>query len=536
MLKYLFAAILILDPSSRHGSQLRFCLRVDPKTFQPLTVEDEASETIRYLTGGFLIQRNRLTQELEGDLASSWLVSERGRRIDFQLRPNLLFSDGTPFSCEDVAYTIRTLMDPALHSPTGDSFRSGPGAVETGCTGRNSAMARFPAPVAALAAQFDQVAIMSARSSHKEPAVMGPFCVREYRPGSYVLLERNPNYWKRDASGKKLPYLSSIRLDILQNRELELLRFRRGELDIINKLDPEMYDRLAGETSRSVVDSGPSLDWESIFFNQVARSPIPAHKLKWFRSSAFRRAISEAINRDDICRIAYRGHAHASVGLVSVSNHAWLNTALKPPSYSIPGALQRLEKDGFHLSRGGLVDREGHPVEFSMITNSGNKQHERMLALIQQDLARIGIHLNLVILDFSSLIDRISRSFDYESCLMAFSNIDIDPNEEMNIWLSSANNHQWNPAQKKPETQWEARIDDLMREQKESLDNATRKRYFDQVQQIVSDEAPMLFLVNPNALSAVSPNLRNVEPAVLRPQVFWNADRLYIGGTLLTSR
>ena len=154
-----------------------------------------------------------------------------------------------------------------------------------------------------------------------------------------------------------------------------------------------------------------------------------------------------------------------------------------------------------------------------MITNAGNKLHERMLALIQQDLARLGIQLNVVVLDFPSLIERISRTFNYESVLMAWTNIDLDPSAQMNIWLSSAANHQWNPNEKAPETAWEAEIDKLMQAQNASQDPNKRKADFDQVQQIVADQAPILFLVNPNALSAVSPNVKNVTPAVLSPQI-----------------
>src|SRR5580704_14469363 len=155
-LRYALAVLLTLG--ALFGSELRFSLRTEPKTFNPLLVDDESSETIRYLTGGVLIRLNRYTQELEGELASKWTVSENGRRIDFELRPNVQFSDGTPFTCEDVAFTIHQLMDPALHSPSGDAFRSAPGAVETSCAGPR-AMARFPGPVAAMAMQFDQVAI-----------------------------------------------------------------------------------------------------------------------------------------------------------------------------------------------------------------------------------------------------------------------------------------------------------------------------------------------------------------------------------------
>ncbi len=529
----LFAGALVASAAN----ELRFCLRFDPKTFNPLLVEDESSVAVRYLTGGVLIRLNRYTQELEGELATRWKVSENGRRIDFELRPGVRFSDGTPFTCQDVAYTMHQLMDPAVHSPTGDAFRSAPGDVETKCAGASAATVRFPGPVAALAAQFDQVAILSARSPHKEAAVLGPFQTGEYKPGAYVLLKRNPNYWKRDANGHALPYLDSIRMEIQQNRELELLRFRRGELDIINKLDPDMYDRLSSEMPHAVVDAGPSLDWEVVFFNQVQNAPMPEYKRRWFRSADFRRAISEGIRRDDIVRIVYHGHARPAAGPVSVANRFWLNPAVKPGSGSEAAAMALLEKAGFRRIGSTLLDSAGNKVEFSLISNSGNKLHERMLALIQQDLARLGIQLNVVVLDFPSVIERISRTFNYEAVLMAFTNVDLDPSiGQMNIWMSSAANHQWNPNEKAPETAWEAEVDKLMEAQNASQDPKKRKAYFDQVQQIVSEQAPMLFLVNPNALSAVSPNVKNVTPAVLSPQIYWNAERLQVGGTLVSQR
>jgi peptide/nickel transport system substrate-binding protein len=151
-----------------------------------------------------------------------------------------------------------------------------------------------------------------------------------------------------------------------------------------------------------------------------------------------------------------------------------------------------------------------------------------MLALIQQDLAKLGIQMNVVVLDFPSLIERIARSFNYESVLMALTNVGLDPNDQMNIWLSSAENHQWNPNQKTPETAWEAQLDQLMQAQTAVQDPKKRKQYFDQAQQIVADQAPMIFLVNPNALAAVSPNLKNVAPARLHPQIYWNAERLSV--------
>ena len=514
--------------SSQSGSELRFCLRNEPKTFNPLLVEDDASETVRYRTGGVLVRSNRQTQRLEPELALSWKVSKDGRAITFQLRKGVFFSDGTPFSADDVAYTVKQMMDPALHSPTGDAFRSGTGTVRTQTLAPDRVAITFPAPVAGLDQLFDQVAILSAHSPNKEKAVLGPFVVADYKPGSSLLLKRNSNYWKTDRQGHKLPYLDAIRLDIQPNRDIEMLRFKRGELDLINSLDSEYFDRLSSSSPNLVHDAGPSLDSEQMWFNEVVKAPIPNYKRTWFRSTNFRRAISLAINRDDLSRVVFNGHARPAIGPISTANKFWFNQELKADLYDPEAALAKLQVDGFRLQNGILRDVSGNAVEFSIITNAGNKYRERMAALIQQDLQRLGIKVNVVTLDFPSLIERISQSFNYEAAILGLTNVDIDPNGQMNVWLSSSENHQWNPQEKTPETAWEAEIDKLMREQASSSDPKKRKKAFDRVQQIVAEEAPFIYLVNRNALSAVSNSVQGSTPVILRPQTFWNIERLTV--------
>jgi peptide/nickel transport system substrate-binding protein len=510
------------------AGELRFCIRMEPKTFDPLKVEDEASAAIRYLTGGVLLRVNRQTQELEPALAQSWKVSKDGRQITFRLRSGVSFSDGTPFSAGDVAYTMQQLMDPALHSATGDAFRSGTGNVETKVISPTQISITFPAPVAGLDRLFDQVAILSERSPRKETAVLGPFMLADYKPGARVLLKRNPNYWKVDEQGRKLPYLDSIRLDIQPNRDVEMLRFKRGELDLINSLDSEYFDKLAATSPQLVHDAGPSLDSEQLWFNQVAKAAIPNYKKNWFRSANFRRAISEAINREDLSRVVYHGHAQPAAGPFSPANKFWFNSRLKPQTYSPDAALKALQSDGFRMENGALKDKDGNEVVFSIITNSGSKTRERMAVLIQDDLQKIGIHVNVVTLDFPSLIERMTQSFDYEAIILGLTNVDLDPNGEMNVWLSSAENHQWNPQQKAPETSWEAEIDRLMRAQASSTDLKRRKEAFDRVQEIVAEEQPFIFLINKNALSAASMAVHGAAPVILSPQTFWNAERLTV--------
>jgi peptide/nickel transport system substrate-binding protein len=521
---------------AQNGGELRFCLRSEPKTFDPLLVDDDSSLSIRYLTGGVLVRVNRHTQDLEPELAESWKVSNDGKVITFKLRRGITFSDGSPFSSEDVAFTMHRLMDPALHSSTGDAFRSGSGAVSTKITAPDQISITFPAAIAGLERLFDQVAIMSAHSPKKEAAVLGPFMVAEYKAGSTVLLRRNPNYWKTDSQGRRLPYLDSIRLDIQSNRDVEMLRFKRGELDLINVIDSDYFDRLAAGSPGLAHDAGPSLDSDFMWFNQVASAPIPEYKRAWFRSANFRRAISQAINRDDLSRIVFSGHAQPAVGPVSTANKFWFNSRLKAESYRPDAAMQRLQADGFHLQNGTLFDKGGNPVEFSIVTNAGSKPRERMAVMIQEDLGKVGIKVNVVTLDFPSLIERISQKFNYEVAVLGFRNVDLDPNGQMNIWLSSAEDHAWNPQQKSPETAWEAEIDRLMRMQASAADPKKRKESFDRVQEIVAEQAPFIYLVNLNALSAVSNAVVGANPGILSPQTFWNAERLTLNPVTRASR
>jgi peptide/nickel transport system substrate-binding protein len=516
---------------TQNGGELRIAIKADPKTLNPLMAEEEASDRVRYLTGGVLIRVNRKTQENEPELATHWTIDEDGRRITFDLRPGVKFSDRTDFSAEDVVATIKAALDPELHSPKGDPLRAG-GKALVQAQGKNKVSMEFEHPIAGVERLFDEIAISPARMAGKADSsvVLGPFSVAEQKPGEYVLLKRNPQYWKRDSAGHQLPYLNAVRLYVLSNRDTELIRFRQGDIQLIENMSPDLYEQLHSEEPAAARDLGPSIESEELWFNEVARSPLPPYKKAWFRSRNFRRAISMAINRPDLARVAFRGHATPATGMLSPANKFWFDKNLKPLPYDANGALDLLKQDGFHRDGDVLTDKAGNPVSFSLITNTGNKSRERMGSLIQQDLQQIGIKVNFVPLDFPSIIERVTKTFNYDSCLLGFTNVDLDPNGQMNVWVSSADLHEWNPAQKSPETSWEAEIDRYMRTQASTLDRSQRKISFDRVQEIAAEQQPTIHLVDKNALVAVSPKVKNADPVVLIPQTYWNIEYLSLSG------
>ncbi|MDX1981488.1 MAG: ABC transporter substrate-binding protein [Bryobacteraceae bacterium] len=526
----LLAALASALGAADSGGQLRFAIQAEPRTFDPHLVNEDASGMVRFLTAGVLIRLNRQTQKPEPELAQSWKVGQGGRTITLQLRENITFSNGSPFTAEDAVFSIQRVSDPKNLSPVGDSLRAGGQPPQAKVTGKYSLSVRFAAAVPNCERLFDDLAMVSALAPADPRVALGPFLVKEYKAGSHLLLERNPRYWKKDAQGKALPYLASIRVEIQRNRDMEMLKFRRGELHLIQNLDPDGFSRLQNAGAE---DLGVSLNLEMVWFNQAPQAALPAYKKAWFQSREFRQAVSEAVNRDDIARIVFKGHATPAPGPVSPGNQFWSLKSLPPPFRSPQAALARLRKAGFSLRGGQLYDPTGQPVEFSIITNAGNKSRERMASLVRQDLGALGMRVNVVTLDFPSLIERISKTGQYEACLLGFVYNDLDPNSQMNIWLSSSGTHPWNPGQKKPATPWEAEIDRLIVAQAAEPDPIKRKATFDRVQQIVVDQAAVTCLVYKNALLAVQPGVKNVKPVVLPPNALWNVERLYLEGDAL---
>ena len=521
----LATALLVLPCATRSlavaqapGGEIAWSIGYDPATLDPARADDQGSELVRYLTGGVLLRLNRSTLAVEPALAASWNVSSDGRLVTFHLRPGLRFSDGSSLSSTDVAATLRRVLAPQTAAPVAEEFLT-PAKVTVETPDPLTVRVHLPERIVSVGSLFDEIAVEPAARPSEGHVTAGPFFVTEYKRGDYLRLARNPFFWKRDANGTALPHLASIRLDVINNHEAEELRFARGQYALLDTLPPEGFDALNRRVPGTVHDLGASLNTEQMWFNQTAAAPLPAWEKAWFANRAFRQAVSEAIHRQDLARIAYDGHATPANGFISPANARWYNHALPPAQTNPAAAAQLLASAGFRKQGKVLVDAEGHPVRFSILTNAGNHARERMAALIQQDLSALGMQVNVVTLDFPALLERLMHSVDYEAALLGLSDVQPDPSSMMNIWLSSSPNHQWNPSEKSPATPWEAEIDRLMRLQAETGDFPARKNAMDRVQAIIADQQPFIYLVYPNVLCAASPSLQNLHFTVLQPDV-----------------
>jgi len=319
--------------------------------------------------------------------------------------------------------------------------------------------------------------------------------------------------------------------------DAQVLRFQSGETDMISRLGAENFSVLSRQArDYAMADAGPGLEYNFLFFNLndlgEKASPGMARKQHWFGGEKFRQAVSLAIDRDAIVRLVYQGRGAALWGPVTPGNRRWANTAIVYPGRSLDKSRQLLVEAGFRLVNGengaqNLVDADGTAVEFSIITSSSNADRAKMAALVQDDLKQIGIRVQVVPLEFRSLIDRVMQTKEYDACVLSVASFDADPNSDLNVWLSSGGMHLWNPAQKRPATDWEAEIDRLMEQQLTATNNAQRKKLYDRVQEILNERQPMIFLASPDVLVGAKKSIGNFHPAVIEPYVLWNVDQLY---------
>jgi peptide/nickel transport system substrate-binding protein len=283
-------------------------------------------------------------------------------------------------------------------------------------------------------------------------------------------------------------------------------------------------------------DAGPGLEYNFLFFNLnepgEKTPPDLARRMKWFREVKFRQAISAAIDREAIVRLVYQGRGAALWGPVTPGNRRWANASLPHPARSPDRARALLKEAGFHWTTGPngesvLVDSDAKPVEFSILTSSSNNDRTKMATLIQDDLKQLGMRVQVVPMEFRSLINRVTQTKEYDACVFGLVSGDADPTPDLNVWLSNGGTHLWNPSQIHPATAWEAEIDKLMEEQLVAPSYEQRKKAFDRVQQILADNQPMIFLASPDILVGAKNSIGNFHPAVLEPYVLWNVEQLY---------
>jgi len=563
---------VVLPPSQlgKYGGTLTDATLADPKTFNLWVSADGGSDAAAGQLYEALLTRNSYTLKWEGQLAELPTVSKDNLTWTFKLKPGLKWSDGQPITADDVIFTLDVIYDPSIQTnirenllvdvPDGKGAYKGVPLVYKKIDERTvefkfpvpyapaRTMLQFPiAPKHALyeaykAGRFNSTwSVSDAQKNPGQLVASGPWTLKSFVPAQRIVYGRNPNYWRHDAKGRPLPYLDGLTTLIVADTNASTLKFLGGETDVLGVPQSD-YDTVKAQEAKGdfkVLNLGSTLNTNFLGFNLNMKSQ-PAQEnpelFRLFNDVRFRQGISCAIDREKICRNVFRGLAHPGYGPETPANKAFYNPNIPKFPYDPAKAKQLLAQCGLKPGPDGMLQfPDGKPVSFNIQTNVENKLRVDQGTILEDNLKSVGIDAQFTPVVFNVLISQLDAKpkqgepyppYNWQSIVLGFGGGDVDPHGARNIWMSRANLHQWEPYQTKPTRPWEAKLDDIFRRGAQEMDEKKRRAIYDEYQNIIAEQAPFVYTVIPDSISALRNKYGNVKPCPIGQQT-WNIWELY---------
>jgi peptide/nickel transport system substrate-binding protein len=542
---------IAISEGATRGGVLRSSLRSEPRTFNRLLDQNFPVDLYAILTSSKLVRVNRASRELEPALAETWTTSPDKLTYTLTLREGATWSDGTPFTSADVVFTFDAIYHPTVNSVLTSALKVNGQPLKVSAPDARTVVVTLPALFGPGIAILDNVHLvpkhklqaaldggtfaqsLAVTTAPADLAVLGPFMLRSYEPGQRMVFDRNPRYWKKDVAGIQLPYADQVVLEVVPDQNAELLRLQAGQIDMMQQqIRPEdvaTLRPLVDQGKARVLELGVGVDPDMLIFNLNSSFWDKDPRRSWILTKEFRKAISHAVDRELFANTVFLGAGVPVWGPVTPGNKDWFSPNIQRYGHSVDRAKEILEGLGL-VNRDAdewLEDARNNEARFTLLTYRGNSSLERGAAVLRDALRPAGVAVDVVPLEQGALIQRLVKG-QFESIFFFFSQTNLDPSMNLDFWLSSGSAHAWNIGQSKPATDWEKEIDDLMRQVTSQPDPAERRRLFEQVQKIFAENLPVITFVAPRLHMGVSSRLGGLEPAILRPQLLWNVDRITV--------
>ncbi len=509
----------VLKEIGKRGGQVVISVS-DPKSFNPITTWDPKDPLIN-LTHAGLLEMNPVTGQLEPALALNYEVSPDRKSIKFILRKGLKFWDGDDLKAEDVLFTYQDIIPQAGLPGLIPIEVKAPGET-TIVMAVAPPLDRFPAAIlsgfffvmpvlpkhklAEIVARGQFAGAWSLATPLGEIAGAGPFKLTKYTPGTEIVLERNPFYWKVDSKNQPLPYLDKVIAKIAPNRAEELARLGRGELDLLTLRAEETFD-LKLPTGFKLVIDGPEYSFDFWAFNHDVADP---DLRKVFQEKLFRQAIAQTIDRKRVIK-----------EVLKELGEPWFTTVNRISPYYEPNipkydfdtkaAAEKLDRLGLKdTDRDGIRNLTANKqLEFELITNDNNSRRIAASKLIVEELKKLGVKVNFKAIPFAEFSAKLT-SGQFVTAIAGTTHLS-DPFLVDAFYRSGSPGHFWHLSGAKEPFDYEKKIDELLDKAAFEFDFAKRKALASELQKIMSEELPIVPLWSRKAILATSGSLGNVE-------------------------
>jgi peptide/nickel transport system substrate-binding protein len=466
-----------------------------------------------------LIQYLPKSDEFEGDLAESWKLSDDGTVYTFTLKTNGKWSDGTPITADDAAWTINTTVKYQADA-TANSAGAVSHVVEAAAPSPDTLTVTYDAPIANALPQLQQLFILPRHAweplegadgsglkkyapQEQLPIVTGgPYTIEKWEQQGTTVFKADPAFYGPKSN------VSAIALVYYTSEDAMLADLRNGELDWVDEVPIAAATALKGEKG-IVVEEIPGSETTNITWNSN-----PAKKQnRELLDPKLKTALSMAVDRDRIVEVVFGGHANKVESLVGNITGKWENANLGPRVFDIDAANAALDDLGYAKGSDGIrvvpatAEQAEHPMKYEiMVPDSLNFNGKREFEIIRDGLAQVGVDVSL------HAGGDATAAFAYEvgdDCDAAagtgYSDYDMalwdwvgyrDPDFMLSVvtkaqWCSWSDTGYDNPD-----------YDAMYTEQATLIDEAARKKLVDEMQQHIFDNVLYTQLVNMNSIHA----------------------------------
>ncbi|AFZ67302.1 ABC transporter substrate-binding protein [Deinococcus peraridilitoris] len=524
--------------AGKAGGTFTLALGDSPQSFFYYGVIDNNLGLVAQQLFDGLVEFNYQTYKIEPALAESWTISPDGRVYTFKLR-DAKWSDGRNVTADDVVFTYdQIIANPEARAGDAANFNIGGQRVKFEKVDERTVRMTLARPSPAFLLQMrsfimpkHKLARLSQEGGAKaadinnawptntnpeEVVGTGPFKLAGYTAGQKVSLVKNPNYWKVDARGTKLPYLDRLEFLIIRDPQAQVAQFLAGNLNQINITGAQFPDlkqkEVAGAPFKVMRSTALFGSPPFVAFNFDAKDPALA---KVFSDTKFRKAMQSAMNRERIIDTVYNGLASLpGHGIAPVNTEWYANTKPQLGSFDLKAAATQLDALGFKDTDGDGVRNiaRGKNLEFDLTYGTDSSVYPAMATIIQNDLKSIGVKVNLKGILSSRLLST-GMSGDWEMILHALGD-QPDPELRKPIWQPGGALYYWHrslqPA-KDGETPkvasmqpWEKQIYDIFNEAGTTTEKGKRKALYTRWQLLFAQNLPVIPLAKPENIGAIS--------------------------------
>jgi peptide/nickel transport system substrate-binding protein len=501
------------DEAPAYGDALIVGSIGEPSVLIPMLAGDSASHEIAGLIFNGLVKYDE-NLNIVGDLAESWDISEDGLQITFHLRKGVKWTDGVEFTADDVMFGYKTIIDENTPTPYKEDYLQ---VKKAEVLDKYTFRVTYEKPFAPALISWGNLVVLpkhllegkkiTETPLRRAPIGMGPFIFKKWIPGQELILDANKDYFE----GR--PYLDRYIYRIIPDPATMFLELQTGGIDMMG-LTPLQYTK---QTNTEFFKKNfrkyryPVFSYTYFGFN--LRHP-------WFKDKRVRQAFAHAIDKQEIIDVVLFGLGRIATGPYVPGTWAY-NPDVKRYEYNPEKAKRLLKEAGWvDIDGDGVVEKDGKDFEFTVLTNMGNRSRVKTATIIQYRLKKIGVKMNIRVLEWSTFINEFIDKRRFETVILGWS-IGVDP-DQYDIWHSSKTGEkEFNfISYRNPE------VDRLLEEGRRTFDIEKRKRAYYRIQEILAEDLPYIFLYVPDATPIVHARFKGIKPTTIG--ITYNIHKWYV--------